>query len=85
MHPEHWGYADGQMHVGAALLRPKLQKRVNARQGDHPLLAGITELFCPVRAGESTSRAKKFDVTHGNSMRSRQKPRFLPADHFDVC
>jgi hypothetical protein len=82
MHTEHWGYTDGQMHVGAALLRPELQKRVYARQGEHPLIAN--EPFCPVRAVESTSRPKKFDVTHGNRMRSRQKPRFLPAGEPDV-
>ncbi len=32
VHAKHRRYADGQVHVRAALLRPQLQERVNTRQ-----------------------------------------------------
>ena len=32
MHAQHRRHADGQVHVGAALLRAELQERVDARQ-----------------------------------------------------
>jgi hypothetical protein len=54
MHPEHRRDTDGQMDVRAALLRTQLQKRVYTRQSAYPLIA--IEMFCPVRAVESTSR-----------------------------
>src|ERR1700760_2421773 len=66
------------MDVGAALLRPQLQKRVYTRQSAHPLIA--TELFCPLRPVKSTSRPQKFDVTHAPAVPSQQKPRFLLAE-----
>jgi hypothetical protein len=37
MHAQHWGDPNGQMNVGAALLRAQLQERVDTRQGGKPL------------------------------------------------
>jgi hypothetical protein len=36
MHAQHGRHADGEVHVGAALLRAKLKERVDTRQGDTP-------------------------------------------------
>ena len=38
VHAQHGWDADGQVHVRAPLLRAKLQKRVDTRQGDNPNL-----------------------------------------------
>src|SRR5689334_11752394 len=67
MHAQHRRHPDGQVDVGAALLRAKLQERVNTRQGHTPrgICGGLRTLFSPHRAAESTACKWKFDVTHG--------------------
>src|SRR5581483_3594441 len=66
VHAQHGRHADRQMYVGAALLRAKLEKRVDTRQDDHPSreASGYCRLFSPGQAAESISCGRKFDVTH---------------------